>query len=53
MEFLARGKEDYLISNAVIIKALKLSSERKSEEVTVLAELVGFEVAKTIAKIFG
>jgi hypothetical protein len=33
-------------------KALKLSSEQKVEEIKVLAELTGLEVAKTMAKIF-
>lgn len=53
MEFLSREKEDYLIASAIVTNALKISSERKTEEVKVLAELVGFEVAKTVAQIFG
>jgi hypothetical protein len=47
-----QGSEDYLIDIALIKKALKLSSEQKVEEIKVLAELIGLEVAKTIAKIF-
>jgi len=50
---LEQGKEDYLISMAIVTKALKLQSERKTQEIEVLAELVGYEVAKVIAKIFG
>jgi hypothetical protein len=33
-------------------KAMKLSSEQKIEEIKVLAELTGLEVAKIFAKIF-
>jgi hypothetical protein len=33
-------------------KALKLTTEQKIEEVKVLSELIGYEVAKAIAKIF-
>jgi hypothetical protein len=51
-DFLSQGKEDYLISIAIIQKALQISNERKSEEIKVLAELTGLEVAKVIANIF-
>jgi len=49
---LERGRDEYLIDVAMLQKALKLSSERKVEEIKVLAELTGLEVAKTLAKIF-
>jgi hypothetical protein len=46
------GNEDYIIDIALIKRALKIQSEQKVEEIKVLAELIGLEVAKTIAKIF-
>jgi hypothetical protein len=49
---ITQGHEDYLISIALMKKAMKLSSEQKSEEIKVLAELTGLEVAKVLAKIF-
>jgi hypothetical protein len=49
---ISQGHEDYLISIALMKKAMKLSSEQKSEEIKVLAELTGLEVAKVLAKIF-
>jgi len=49
---LDQGSEDYLMSMAFMRKAIELSTEQKVEEIKVLAELIGFEVAKTIAKIF-
>jgi len=33
-------------------KAMTMDGEKKVEEIKVLAELIGLEVAKTIAKIF-
>jgi hypothetical protein len=51
-DILTRDKTDYLISIALMKKAMKLSSERKSEEIKVLAELTGMEIAKVISKIF-
>jgi len=51
-EVLSQGKEDYLISIAIIQQALRLNNERKTEEIKVLSELTGMEVAKIIAKIF-
>jgi hypothetical protein len=51
-KLLSQGSEDYLIDIALLQKAMKLSSEQKVEEIKVLAELIGLEVAKTIAKIF-
>jgi hypothetical protein len=51
-EVLDRGHDDYLISIALMQKALTLSSEQKIEEIKILAQLTGFEVAKVIAKIF-
>jgi len=50
---LAQGKEDYLISLAIMTRALKITSERKTEEIEILAELIGYEVAKTVSKMFG
>lgn len=52
MSLLSRDKNDYLINIALMKKAMQLSSERKSEEIKVLAELIGFKVAEVIAKIF-
>lgn len=49
---LDQGREDYLIDIAFMQKALKLTTEQKIEEVKVLSELIGYEVAKAIAKIF-
>jgi hypothetical protein len=49
---LDQGAEDYLISIAFLKKAMQIRSEEKSEEIKVLAELTGLEVAKVIAKIF-
>lgn len=49
---LSQGGEDYLVDIALMKKALKLSSEQKVEEIKVLAELIGLEVAKTMSKIF-
>ena len=49
---LRQGTEDYLISISMIESALKLKNSEKIEEIKVLAELIGYEVAKTIAKIF-
>jgi hypothetical protein len=51
-EVLDQGREDYLLDIAFMQKALKLSTEQKIDEIKVLAELIGLEVAKTIAKIF-
>jgi hypothetical protein len=33
-------------------KALELTSDNKIEEIKILAELIGLEVGKTLAKIF-
>jgi hypothetical protein len=49
---LDQGPEDYMISIALLKKAMTLSSEQKAEEIKALAELTGLEVAKVIAKIF-
>jgi len=49
---LDQGSEDYLISIALMQKAIEITSKEKVEEIQILAELIGFEVAKTIAKIF-
>jgi len=49
---LSQGTEDYIISVAMMQSALKLKNSDKIEEIKVLAELIGYEVAKTIAKIF-
>ena len=49
---LRQGSEDYMISVAIIQNALKLKNSEKIQEIKVLAELTGYEVAKTIAKIF-
>ena len=49
---LSQGPEDYLINMAIIQNAIKLKNSEKIEEIKVLAELIGYEVAKTIAKIF-
>ena len=51
-EVLSQGREDYLISVAIIEKVLRLQNERRTEEIKLLAELTGFEVAKVIAKMF-
>jgi hypothetical protein len=47
-----QGNTDYLIDIALMQKAMQLNNEQKVEEIKVLAELTGLEVAKTIAKIF-
>jgi hypothetical protein len=52
LRVLNQGDEDYIISIALMEKALQLGSDEKVEEVKALAELIGFEVAKTITKIF-
>jgi hypothetical protein len=49
---LDKGHTDYLISVAVLQKALELTSDNKIEEIKILAELIGLEVGKTLAKIF-
>jgi len=51
-QVMSQGEEDYLISIALMKKAMKLSVEQKTEEIKVLAELTGLEVAKVLAKIF-
>jgi len=51
-EVLSRADEDYFIQIAIMQKALQMSSEQKIEEMKILAQLTGFEVAKVIAKIF-
>lgn len=52
MVLLSQGTEEYLIGMSVIKSAFKLKNSEKIEEIKVLAELIGYEVAKTIAKIF-
>lgn len=52
MPFLSQGKEDYLISIALMQKSLQISSTQKIEEIKLLAELIGLEVGKTVSKIF-
>jgi len=52
MDVIGRGTEDYLISIALMEKAMKLQNDRKKEEIQVQAELTGLEVAKVLAKIF-
>jgi len=41
-----------MISIAVLQSAMKLKNSEKIEEIKVLAELIGYEFAKNLAKIF-
>jgi len=52
MGLLDKGNEDFVTSLAILQKAIALTNERKIEEIKILAELIGIEVGKTIAKIF-
>jgi hypothetical protein len=52
LDFLDKGHDEHLILIALMKKAMKLSSEQKIEEIKVLAEWTGLEVAKVFAKIF-
>ena len=49
---LNQGNDDYLITIAFLQKAMKLSVDRKAEEIKVLAELTGLKVAEVFSKIF-
>jgi hypothetical protein len=52
LQVLQSDSVDYLIHVALLKQTMKLTTEQKIEEIKVLAELVGMEVAKTLAKIF-
>jgi hypothetical protein len=49
---LKQGSDEYLISIAILKKAMEISNERKTEEIKVLAELTGIEVAKVMSRMF-
>jgi hypothetical protein len=52
LQVLQSDSVDYLIQVALLKHTMKLTTEQKIEEIKVLAELVGLEVAKALAKIF-
>lgn len=52
LAFLAQPGEDWLVSLAVIRKALELDAERRKNEVQALIDGIGHSVAAQVAKLF-
>ncbi len=50
---LEQGREDYLIHMAILQKAIEIEGRQKFDEIKLLAQTVGIETAKLIAKMFG
>jgi hypothetical protein len=51
IKLLDQGREDHLISVAILNKAIEVGGKNKFEEYKILAQLTGYELAKIMSKI--
>jgi hypothetical protein len=51
LELLGQGRDEHLISLAILNKTIEVSSKQKFEEYKILSQLTSYELAKILSKI--
>ncbi|MBU6232604.1 hypothetical protein KGP36_08325 [Patescibacteria group bacterium] len=49
---LSQDREGYLVQKAILEKSLQIEGQEESDKMKVLAQMIGVETAKIIAKMF-
>jgi hypothetical protein len=51
LKLLDQGREDHLVSVAILNKAIEVGGKNKFEEYKILSQLIAYEFAKIMSKI--